>query len=365
MPRRTVLCVDDNRAFIDNLNEVLDEAGYRVLLASTCTEALRVGRGGFDIAIVDLRLPDGGGIELGGRLRELVPDAQVILLTAFASVKTAAAAVRAGAWAYLVKPCATADLLRAIDQAARQVRVLGEKRELQRRTHVAEKLAAIGTLAAGLSHEIKNPLNAATLQLLVVDSRLRRFPEEVQAALRDPLQLVEAEIVRLNHLLEDFLAFARPRELDAVPVDLATLLGRVADLLSEEAQQASVLLERDWSSAQMVLGEEERLLQVILNLVRNAIQAMPSGGVVRIGANLTTSEVCLVVEDSGAGIPEPLRERVFEPFFTTKTTGAGLGLPLVYSIIEQHRGSIAIEQSTLGGARFVVHLPRAAGDLPQ
>ncbi len=356
---RTVLCIDDNRALVDNLQEILKDSGYAVLAAASCAEAMEVGAQGFDVALVDVRLPDGEGIVLAGRLRRLMPDAQIILLTGFASLESAAAAVRAGAWAYLVKPCATPDLLLSIEQACGQVKLLEEKRELQRRAQVAEKLAAIGTLTAGLSHEIKNPLNAATLQLKVLESRLRRVPEETRPLLRQPLQLVQDEITRLNRLLEEFLAFARPRELNAIPVDLGALLERVVDLLAVEAERASVRLERRWAPSLITLGDEERLNQVVLNLVRNAIQATPVGGFVRIVAGLHDGAVRLVVEDSGPGISEELRVRVFEPFFTTKAAGSGLGLPLVHSIVDQHRGSIVIERGEVGGARFVIRLPPA------
>jgi signal transduction histidine kinase len=360
MPSRTVLCVDDNRKFVDNVREILEENHYVVLAASSCAEALITGQRGFAIAIVDLRLPDGEGTALAVRLREMAPDAQVILLTGFASLESAAAAVRAGAWAYLVKPCAGPDLLKAVDQAAAQVKVLQDRRELQRRAQVAEKLAAIGTLAAGLSHEIKNPLNAATLQLRVAESRLDRYPAELQPAIREPLRLVEDEIVRLNHLLEEFLAFARPRELDPIAFDLAPVLARVLGLLSVEAEQANVRLEQRFSAPLATLGEEERLQQVVINLVRNAIQATPAGGFVRVIAESVEGGVSMAVEDSGPGIPEALRNRIFEPFFTTKAAGSGLGLPLVHSIVEQHRGSIVVEQTATGGARFVVTLPRPA-----
>jgi signal transduction histidine kinase len=359
--RRTVLCVDDNHAFSDNLREVLEDRGYTAHTASSCTEAEALAARGFDVAVVDLRLPDGEGTALGGRLRALAPDAQVILLTGFASLESAAAAVRAGAWAYLVKPCAMPDLLLSIEQAMGQVELLEGRRELERRAQMAEKLAAIGTLTAGLSHEIKNPLNAAALQLKVVDSRLRRLSAEAQALLSPPLLLVQDEIIRLNQVLEEFLQFARPRELVPVLFDLAALLGRVVDLLAVEAERAQIQLERRFGGELSTLGDEPRLQQVIINLVRNAIQATPPGGFVRVDAELGVRTAQFSVEDSGPGIPEELRRRIFEPFFTTKSGGSGLGLPLVHRIVEQHRGAIAIERGEAGGARFVVRLPVALG----
>ena len=193
--------------------------------APSAAAALEKAKPGFDVALVDLRI---AGRRRGPRWRcssrQISPGGEMVLLTGFATLETAIGAVRAGAFAYLVKPCSTADLLLTIEQALRQVRLHAEKRELARRAQVAEKLAAVGTLTAGLSHEIRNPLNAAGLQLAVLERRVHKLPEAEQRPLLEPLGLVRDEIRRLEHLLEDFLQFARPRELLARPVDVNAVL---------------------------------------------------------------------------------------------------------------------------------------------
>ncbi len=210
MSAARVLLVDDNAALVDNLRELLEEQGYAVLTAGSSAQALVEAGRGFEVALVDLRLPDGSGHELAARLKTLAPEGEIVLLTGYATLETAIEAVRSGAFAYLVKPCSTPDLLLTIEQALRQVRLHAEKRELARRATVAEKLAAVGTLTAGLSHEIRNPLNAAVLQLSVLERRIKKMPGE-QAELMEPLGLVRDEIRRLGRLLDDFLRFARPR----------------------------------------------------------------------------------------------------------------------------------------------------------
>ena len=354
---RTVLCVDDNRPLCENLREILEDAGYLVRIAGSCAEALDRAGHGLDVALVDVRLPDGDGVSLAKRLRELAPDAQVIMLTGFATMESAVAAVRAGAWAYLMKPCSTPDLLVAVEQAVRQIEHVEERRELMSRARIAEKLAAIGRLTAGLSHEVKNPLNAAALQLTVLERRVSRLPPEAQPELRGPLMLVKDEVARLNRIVEEFLAFARPRDLAPAPVDLAVLLGGVADLLAPQAEAAGVRLDRHWENLPIVSGDEARLRQAVVNLVLNAIQATGSGGAVRLEAVQRDREILLSIEDTGPGIPDEIRSRIFEPFFTTKASGSGLGLPLVHSIVEQHEGTISVERGQEGGARFVVTLP--------
>ena len=359
--RPRVLIVDDNASLVENLREILEEAGYAVRSAGTCADAVAAARDGFDVALVDLRLPDGDGTLLAPRLKEESPDGEVVLLTGFATLESAVAAVRAGACAYLVKPCATQELLVTVEQAMRQVRLHSEKRDLSRRAQTAEKLAAVGTMTAGLSHEIRNPLNAAALQLSVLERRVRRLPGVEQGPLLEPLQLVRDEIRRLDHVLEDFLQFARPREFSPRPVDVEPVLARVLDLLAGETEARRVEVRREFEPVPPVAGDEERLRQVVMNLALNALQAIPDGGWMRVSCHEAEEPelVEILVDDSGPGVPPEIRERIFEPFFTTKAEGSGLGLPTVHAIVAQHGGSVSVEEAPEGGARFALRLPRA------
>jgi two-component system sensor histidine kinase HydH len=356
-PRPRVLLVDDNAALLDNLREILEAEGYEVLSATTAREAIDRASQGFDVGLVDLRLPDESGTSLAARLREAAPEAEIVLLTGYASLETAIAAVRAGAFAYLVKPCSTPELLLTIEQALLRVQLHGEKRDLARRTLVAEKLAAIGTMTAGLSHEIRNPLNAAALQLVVLERGIRRLPEPLQPGLLAPLGLVRDEIKRLEHLLEDFLQFARPREMTGRPVALAEPVEAVLGLLAADAERRQIVLECGLEPGLRVSGDSERLRQVLMNLLLNALEAMSPGGRLRVSAHVEREEVILWVDDSGPGIAEAARARIFEPFFSTKAGGSGLGLPIVHAIIMQHGGTIAMKPSPLGGARVEMRFP--------
>jgi signal transduction histidine kinase len=365
--RPRVLVVDDNASLVENLSEILEGAGYSVAGSGTCTSALALAEDGFDVALVDLKLPDGDGTALAPRLKELAPNGEVVLLTGFATLESAVAAVRAGACAYLVKPCATQELLVTVEQAMRQVRLHGEKRELARRAQMAEKLAAVGTMTAGLSHEIRNPLNAAALQLSVLERRIQKLPDG-QAPLLEPLTLVKDEIRRLDHILEDFLQFARPREFVPKSIEVGPVITKVVDLLGGEAERRGVRLERAVEPVPPVAGDEERIRQVLVNLCLNAIEAVPEGGIVRVSCRLEPPDpdrpdgprmVDVAVDDDGPGVPGDTRDRIFEPFFTTKAKGSGLGLSIVHAIVTQHGGTIRVEDSPEGGARFALLLPRA------
>ncbi len=369
-PRRPrILIVDDNASLVENLSEILEGAGYAVSGAGTFAQALALAEHGFDVALVDLKLPDGDGTLLAPRLKDLSPDGEVVMLTGFATLESAMAAVRAGACAYLVKPCATQELLVTVEQTMRQVRLHAEKRELSRRAQMVEKLAAVGTMTAGLSHEIRNPLNAAALQLSVLERRIQRLPAAERPPLLEPLTLVRDEIRRLDHILEDFLQFARPREFVLRPIDLVPVVARVLDLLGGEAERRGVRLERDLDPVPSIAGDEERIRQVLVNLCLNALEAIPPGGLVRVSCRPAEPVadhpdaprmVDVYVDDDGPGIPPEQRDRIFEPFFTTKAKGSGLGLSIVHAIVTQHGGTIRVEASPEGGARFTLRLPQAA-----
>jgi two-component system sensor histidine kinase HydH len=356
-PPKTILIVDDNSELADNLREILENVGYHVLVVGSYGEALAQGEE-YSVALVDVRLPDGDGTVLASELKARRPDSEIILLSGSATLESAVAAVRAGAWAYLLKPCSAESLLQTIRQAVRHVGLAEEKRALGRRTLIAEKLAAVGTLAAGLSHEIRNPLNAASLQLTLLERRIRRLVPEHSAQLLEPLDLVQHEISRLSQIVADFLQFARPREFTAVQVDLAAVVEAGLALLQAQLDEAGLRLERVITDRPQIDGDTGLLQQALINLVLNAIQATPRGGVVRVSLIDASDGIQLKIEDSGQGIPDEIRNRIFEPFFTTKDTGSGLGLPMVHSIVQQHSGAISVDDSDLGGASVTITLPQ-------
>jgi signal transduction histidine kinase len=353
-----ILVVDDNEPFVENLAEILGAEGYLVRSAGTIAEGLSAAQSGVDVSLVDLRLPDGDGSQLARQLKENQPESEVVLLTGFATVESAAEAVRAGAFAYLIKPCATPELLLTIEQALRQVHLQEEKRELAVRAQVAEKLAAVGTMTAGLSHEIRNPLNAAALQLSVAERRVLRLPEDLQGPILEPMLLARDEIRRLEHILQDFMQFARPTQYVPKLVELNVVLEKVYSLLKGDAEHRGIRLEYSSSSEIRVRGDQDRLQQVLVNLTLNALESTPKGGWVRLTCRQMERDVALSVEDSGAGIPAEDMKHIFEPFFTTKPSGSGLGLPIVHAIVTQHGGTIEAENIPGAGARFTIRLPR-------
>jgi len=241
----------------------------------------------------------------------------------------------------------SADLIRV------QMRELAASRE---RLLQSEKLAALGTLAAAIAHEVRNPL--AVIRS-AAQSLAEAAPAQAAETLRSCRFMME-EADRLASLANSLLAFARPARLRAQPVGAAELFDRALLLARGEIESRQVRIERRDPPPNAVASADPNLIaQVLAGLLTNAAQAAPVGGEVRMDCRAEESTVELAVEDSGPGVPPALRERIFEPFFTTRASGVGLGLAIARQIAEAHGGSIRLGESLSGGARFSVTLPRA------
>lgn len=249
---------------------------------------------------------------------------------------------------------------KAAEKKSRKAKPRGATAEAARqhaqRAVVAEKLLAGKTLTAGLLHEIRNPLNAAMLQLTMLARRLRRLAPELQPSLEKPLSTAQEELQRLDEIVERFLEFSRPFALVPAYVDLTEVAESVLATLTARAAERGLRFERSFRPTHPVIGDKDLLKQAVTQLVLNAIDATPVGGWVRVEVTEEDGEVLLMVEDSGAGIPAHLHARLFEPFFTTKEKGAGLGLPKAQSIIQQHGGTLLFQENPAGGARFLIKL---------
>lgn len=216
------------------------------------------------------------------------------------------------------------------------------------------RLAAIQTLTAGLAHEIRNPLNSAKLQLELLERRLRREGDDPR--LVEPVELVHCELERLTRLLNEFLSFARPSEMGVGKHDIVAIAHNV--IATERALAEARGAKLEMLSNEAVLGcvDATKVHQILQNLVRNAIEAVGTGGHVSVTVSNIRDSVHLIVEDDGPGIPDEIRRRIYEPFFSTKDSGTGLGMSIVYSMVTAHEGSISIT-SPPKGTRFEVTLP--------
>ena len=460
-----VLIIEDNRDLADNIAESLRDEGYTATVAASAREGLSAAHEDtFDVAMLDVRLPDADGTKTLVELKQRAPYAEVVVMSGDATVESAIATVRGGAFAYILKPFPLDEVLRLTALAMRQVslrrereallvklqeseahyrtvveaspalivgvrrdhsielvnaaveratgyprqELLGrsfsdlvprpwegpwtqaareeltlvardgterliewhygradgiryaigidvtEKHAFERRMRVAEQLAVVGELTAGLAHEIRNPLNSALLELKVLGRRLTRASDQGGVASVDAIR---GELERLERLLAEFLWFARARSMTgATPGDLASPAATVARLVQAEASTRDIKIHTDFDpTLPEVPFVEDRIRQIIFNLVRNAIEAINQGGNISLRTRLVGNAVELQVEDDGPGIDgDP--NRIFLPFHTTKPTGTGLGLTIAQRIASDHGGELRVA-SEVGRTVFTLSLP--------
>jgi len=229
-------------------------------------------------------------------------------------------------------------------------------REAETQLIRSEKLAALGQLAAGIAHEIRNPLTSINI---LIHSLRENLPAGVPH--REDLMVIEEEINRINSTVDQFLRFARPSPPLFERAQFLPLVEDTLSLLRPQMAKQSIRVRSEFDSLPPLLMDREQMKQVILNLCLNAIQAMADGGtlVLRGQRNSDGRWVLFTVEDSGPGVSSDHIHKLFDPFFSTKEGGIGLGLSIAHRIIDAHRGKIEVESLPQGGARFTVWLPVA------
>jgi signal transduction histidine kinase len=239
-----------------------------------------------------------------------------------------------------------------------QVKLVASQQQVERQ----EKLAALGMLAAGVAHEIRNPLTALKAWLFIQRKHLEPGTPESEDA-----QIIADEISRLERIVHDFLLFARPSEphLQLVPAEQP--LREVQTLLNPQLEKAGIRLELDGCPSAHVRIDAGQIKQVLINLVQNAADSIGHSGTVTLRARLDskrlsdrpTEVVILEVADTGKGIPPEIEKRLFDPFFTTKEAGTGLGLSIAARIVEKHGGALQYQTRLNHGTTFGIVLPRA------
>jgi two-component system sensor histidine kinase HydH len=246
------------------------------------------------------------------------------------------------------------EALRRLDESHRKLReqtdILFQTEEQLRR---ADRLSALGELSAGMAHEIRNPLGAikGAVEILKDDYS----PDEAKYEF---IGILIKETDRLNRIVQEFLGFARPKIPEFQPADVNEAIESVLTLTAQESRKAGVMVEKRLDPS---IGKRSidagMLKQAFLNLILNAIQAMPNGGILTIESSIQGRVLIVKISDTGTGIPEENRKKLFSPFFTTKKSGTGLGLAITYRIIENHRGTIDVASEPGKGTTFTVKIP--------
>ena len=232
-----------------------------------------------------------------------------------------------------------------------------ERRQLEEKLNEAERLASLGKMVAAVSHEIKNPLGIVKSTAEVLGKRISKVaPGNEHLA-----QIIVDETARLDGIVREFLDFARPRDPRLEPVSLNTLVERVTRFMAPEFEARTVTLRKELDGNLPVIPlDKEQIYQVLLNMIINAIQAMPDGGTLTIASRQGfQGEVELEVRDTGTGMSAEKMEQIFTPFFTDKNRGTGLGLAIAKNIVDKHHGRIAVASKEGQGSRFTLIFPAA------
>ena len=225
-------------------------------------------------------------------------------------------------------------------------------------TQTLERTTEVGQLAAGLAHEIRNPLHAIQLNLHTLQRAYDRGQALTGEDIRTMLEQSSSEIDRIEHLMQQLLGFATPDEPRDEVVEVVSEIRAIADFLDREMVRSNVELQLQLPDEPIhVRMDHGRLRQVVLNLLQNAQQSMEGGGRIIVTAEREPEMALLIISDSGPGIPEADRQRIFEPFYSTRRNGTGLGLSIVRRFVQEVHGEVRCETNPQGGATFRISLP--------
>ncbi len=239
------------------------------------------------------------------------------------------------------------------------LRDITRERESESRTMESERLQAITLLAAGVAHEIGNPLNSLTIHLQLLERELRGRPEEDAAPMRELLEVAQREVERLDQIITQFLRALRPTEPNLERTPLREVLDQTLAFLKHEIRDRDVLVDvQAQEDLPPALLDRNQIKQVFFNIIRNAIQAMSKGGLLTIRLSSDDRFVAIAFKDTGPGIPAENLGNLFDPYFTTKKEGTGLGLMIVQRIVRDHGGEIEVRSEPKAGTTFTIFLPR-------
>jgi signal transduction histidine kinase len=366
-----LLLVDDEAGFRSTLAKRIKKRGLEVLQASGGEECLDIlAEHSVDVIVMDVKMPGMSGIQALRCIKAMDIETEVILLTGHAATQDGVEGIKSGAFDYLSKPVTFEHLLGKVTQAHNKIIAERQKKEaaeykarIQQQMIATERLAALGTLAAGVAHEINNPLaiineSAGYLSLLLKKEELAQMPH--REAFEKALLKIENSVKRARNITHQLLGTVRKSNALLAEVDLAELVNETICLFQREIKERKIeVIHNKTEELKPFWTDPDQLRQVLINLLGNAIHAIPDQGRITIQIEATASGAAISVNDSGTGIPKEHLEKIFDPFFSTKPPGEGTGLGLFVTreIVEKLGGTISAESRVGDGSRFTVEIP--------
>ena len=367
-----LLLVDDEDHFRQTLAKRLAKRGLASDQAADGNECLSIlDKKAIDVVVLDVKMPGMSGIEVLQNITAKYPRTEVILLTGQANALEGVEGIKSGAFDYLMKPIELEHLFNKILQAYEKIlRLDAEQQEAEYRKQmeqqimVCERLASLGTLAAGVAHEINNPLaiikeSAGWMRQLFAKDELKDIPRHDDFV--KALDKVEKSVERASRITHQLLGFVGKSESSLSEVNLTELIEEAIQLISHEAQNRDIRVLRQMEpSAYTIWSDPYQLRQVLLNLLTNAMHAVNSDGTITIAIEDVGDCRTITISDTGPGIPRENLDKIFEPFFSTKSPGQGTGLGLFVSrgIVEKLGGTIEVASKIGQGASFSIRLPK-------
>ena len=370
-----ILLIDDEADIREVVSIDLADAGYQVVAAENGVIGLqRFEKALPQIVITDIRMPEMDGLQVLSAIKKKDPGVQVIVITAFGELDIAIQALQRDASDFITKPVhpdalhmalkRAKERFLAIKQLADYTRLLEQNIENQARLLHQDKMMALGRLAASVVHEINNPLSGVLNYLRLMIRILNQGPlaPEKQEKFLTYLELIEKETGRCSEIVSNLLSFSRKSKPSLEEICLPELVDRCVLLLQHKMELNHIVLNVTMeASLPPVHGDANQLQQCIVNLILNAVDAMPQGGQLSIAGRVEESRqsVILSIADTGTGITPENLPHIFDPFFTTKQEGygVGLGLSTVFGIMERHHGNVRVDSRPGKGTEFRLTLP--------